>query len=527
MVVVTLTKDWSPELGLDLQGGVSAVLQPTNEVPDQALDDAMEIIRYRVDALGVAEPEIVRQGNAIVVNLPGVTDRERALEVIGRTAELRFRPVLDQQQYITAAQLEAVPSTTTTVPGATTTTAVVDPAAATTTTVGEGAETTTTEGALAPAGLAEGEFAAALPTQDATTTTHRRRRDPTTVSTTTTVPAVGEPTDAQALDGCALLGGITPPDQDLPEATVVLPGKDDAAAEDEGGEPETCYQLGPVPTDGEHSLTGRIVSDPEAQINQRRVGCLPRDQGRRPALFNQIASQCYNRGAIVPDRSARHRARRRGAVGSVDQRADVLRRRPADLRQLHARARPRTSRWCSDSARSLSSSRPRPSRRCRPPSARTRSAPVCSPASSASPSSPSTCCCTTAPSAWSCCWASPSGRPSTSRSSRGSAHTQGLALVPGRGHRHRRVGRRHRRLLRRLLRAAQGRDPVGQDDPIVGRPRVPSGLPHDPRRRHLELHRRRPALHAHRRSRPRLRLLPRPLDDPRRGRRRTSSPGRS
>ena len=51
----------------------------------------------------------------------------------------------------------------------------------------------------------------------------------------------------------------------------------------------------------------------------------------------------------------------------------------------------------------------------------------------------------------------------------------GAGALARRRHRHHRVGRRHRRLLRRVLRAAQGRDPVGQDDPLVGRPRASSG----------------------------------------------------
>src|SRR6188508_1360595 len=91
MVATVLIKSWSPALGLDLQGGASVVFQSTGDATDQQLSDAQEIIRSRVDALGVAEPEIVRQGDSIVVNLPGIDDRERALAVIGRTAELRFR----------------------------------------------------------------------------------------------------------------------------------------------------------------------------------------------------------------------------------------------------------------------------------------------------------------------------------------------------------------------------------------------------------------------------------------------------
>jgi preprotein translocase subunit SecD len=84
----------SPQLGLDLQGGASVVLQPKNKVTSGVLDQAISIIRSRVDALGVAEPDISRQGSSIIVQLPGVKNRDRALEIVGQTAQLYFRPVL-------------------------------------------------------------------------------------------------------------------------------------------------------------------------------------------------------------------------------------------------------------------------------------------------------------------------------------------------------------------------------------------------------------------------------------------------
>src|SRR3954453_3625819 len=86
---------YAPKLGLDLQGGASVTLLPEGKVSTDALGQAVQIIRQRVDALGVAEPEITRQGDAIVVNLPGVKDQDRALQLVGQTAELRFRPVLE------------------------------------------------------------------------------------------------------------------------------------------------------------------------------------------------------------------------------------------------------------------------------------------------------------------------------------------------------------------------------------------------------------------------------------------------
>lgn len=93
--------DTTPKLGLDLQGGLSVVLAPTGASQaegelDDRLDKAVDIVRDRVDALGVAEPEIGRQGDTIVVDLPGVDEQERARDLIGRTAELQFRPVINQ-----------------------------------------------------------------------------------------------------------------------------------------------------------------------------------------------------------------------------------------------------------------------------------------------------------------------------------------------------------------------------------------------------------------------------------------------
>ena len=69
-------------------------MSPVGKYKPDALDVAVDIIRSRVDSLGVAEPEISRQGNDIVVDLPGVKDRAKAERLVGQTAELRFRPVI-------------------------------------------------------------------------------------------------------------------------------------------------------------------------------------------------------------------------------------------------------------------------------------------------------------------------------------------------------------------------------------------------------------------------------------------------
>ena len=99
--VYTLASGNEPLLGLDLQGGASVVLEPEpnedgSEISNEVLDQAVDIIRNRVDGLGVREPEISRQGSTILVQIPGVEDQQRAIELVGQTAELRFRPLLQE-----------------------------------------------------------------------------------------------------------------------------------------------------------------------------------------------------------------------------------------------------------------------------------------------------------------------------------------------------------------------------------------------------------------------------------------------
>ncbi|HEX3088262.1 MAG TPA: hypothetical protein VHQ23_06370, partial [Ilumatobacteraceae bacterium] len=91
---LTLAFGEAPSLGLDLQGGISITQQPVGDFNTASLDLAVERIRERVDSLGVAEPEILRQGNAIVVNLPGVKNQEKAEELVKVTGQVYLRPVL-------------------------------------------------------------------------------------------------------------------------------------------------------------------------------------------------------------------------------------------------------------------------------------------------------------------------------------------------------------------------------------------------------------------------------------------------
>jgi preprotein translocase subunit SecD len=94
--------DTSINLGLDLRGGTQIILKATQAedqedpeaLPADAIDKAMLIIMDRVDRLGISEPLITRDyADNIVIQLPGVDDPDRAIDVIGQTAQLEFRVV--------------------------------------------------------------------------------------------------------------------------------------------------------------------------------------------------------------------------------------------------------------------------------------------------------------------------------------------------------------------------------------------------------------------------------------------------
>lgn len=98
-------------LGLDLKGGMHLVLEvdmtkiPKGTKESEAMERAIEILRNRVDQFGVTEPVIQKQGNnLILVQLPGVKEPQRAIELIGKTALLEFRLVDDTNKLADALQ---------------------------------------------------------------------------------------------------------------------------------------------------------------------------------------------------------------------------------------------------------------------------------------------------------------------------------------------------------------------------------------------------------------------------------------
>jgi preprotein translocase subunit SecD len=230
----------TPLLGLDLQGGFSVVLQAPDGTDDDLLDKAVEIMRRRIEALGnVQEPEIAKIGaTQIEVQLPGVTDRERALTAVGTTGQLEFRQVLDvspiaglspvftnfreligQGDGETGVIDFSDDNTTTTVAS------IFDDPNATTTTVAGGDTTTTTAAA-----------------------------ETTTTTTTTTAATPVDPTE-----GVVLPDGLTWCDEDdspgcIDPETGLTPepvaDKDAFLATDFATGGGIVYHLGPVEVDG-------------------------------------------------------------------------------------------------------------------------------------------------------------------------------------------------------------------------------------------------------------------------------------
>jgi preprotein translocase subunit SecD len=314
LLALTIALGKSPKLGLDLQGGVSVNLQPvedgevTSDVSEERLDQAIAIIRKRVDALGVAEPEVSRQGSTITVQLPGATNQKDVLDVVGKTAELQFRPVLaglgsvptdaereeaqgsveelraelglpegvtandvfaDEQ----AKQAAAAGATTTTVPGQ----APADPTATT---------APPTETTVATEGNGGGRSRPAVRQGGTTTTT-------APAETTTTVPAAPTttptPLNQWGVDVTSeTFQNLFQAESTLQTEVTDNPGRDDTVVlVDADG---NAYRLGPT------ELTGRAVEDATAGLSQNGqwvVNPVFRSGEDGIDAFNALAAKCF------------------------------------------------------------------------------------------------------------------------------------------------------------------------------------------------------------------------------------------
>ena len=284
-VVVPTATDRHPTLGLDLQGGFSVVLQAREvdgRMPSEdSVEKAKDIIRQRVDGLGVAEPEITRQGRTVVVQLPGVTDREQAESVVGCTARLEFRPVLMSQVHPDALG-DLQPPEPIEEPDADGEPVDDDPAG------GPAGEDETGAGALG-AGTGEG----AAPAQFAPTTTIPAPEPvpetvPETVPTETvpteTVPDPQETDPAPIVDdadestsSCGSGADGRGPIDPQPDGSASFPSEDRAF----------MYDLGPVGFTGDALTT----ADPVLVNGQWTVSVEVRDDSR--SIANEAFNACY------------------------------------------------------------------------------------------------------------------------------------------------------------------------------------------------------------------------------------------
>jgi preprotein translocase subunit SecD len=249
---------YSPALGLDLQGGISVTQQPVGDYDPASLDLAVERIRARVDSLGVAEPEILRQDDTIVVNLPGVKNQAEAESLVQVTGQVYLRPVLG---CVTAPDPTTTTTTTTTPDGVTTTTG------ATTTT--DGATTTT-----APGGPSRAPSGANTTTTDASTTSTGAPTTSDGATTTTVDPSAPTTTERVVSD---------------PTIQQLLPTRDG----------QQCL-VGPAGGTGEVFKNDASASIEAGQGWGVSVGL--RSGGVGVDTWNALALRCYNGDTTCPTR---------------------------------------------------------------------------------------------------------------------------------------------------------------------------------------------------------------------------------
>jgi preprotein translocase subunit SecD len=155
---------WSPKLALDLAGGTQIILTPIVEpgqgkVTDSTINDAISIMRQRVDSTGVSEAQVSSLGGRnIVVELPGDPQEQQAtIDLVKRSAQMRFRPVLVEQPVGLPAPAPAPQPTATGTPTAGQPTQGASPTATSTPTAP--APTATTNGRAVPKALATAQAA--------------------------------------------------------------------------------------------------------------------------------------------------------------------------------------------------------------------------------------------------------------------------------------------------------------------------------------------------------------------------------
>jgi preprotein translocase subunit SecD len=251
IVVVTLAfniaTENTPILGLDLQGGVSVILAPTEPATADELLVIRDQIRSELERQGIAEPDVRTQGDTIVVDLPGVRDQQEALSAVDVSGVVELRPVLNP------ASCQPVPA------------GEVAPTAP----VGPTLDAPTTDTTVEPQGL-------------------RRPATPETTIPETTVPADTAPGDTVPADTVpADTGAVPAPTQTLTPGADLLPTRDG-----------TVECVGPAQGTGE--VFERGSAEPTLDPSQGWGVSVDLRGGEGQDTWNNLASQCFSGAPTCP-----------------------------------------------------------------------------------------------------------------------------------------------------------------------------------------------------------------------------------
>lgn len=270
-LITMLATGTEPALGLDLQGGISVTQRPKpgTEWSQASLDLAVEKIRERVDSLGVAEPEILRQGDTIVVNLPGVKNQQQAEDLVQVTGQVWLRPVLSACQVLPDPEDLVAPTDSSTPTSDSTESTTPTESTAPSTTSGSGG-----------------------PSRGTPTTTTPDTSEPTdTTSPGSTTPATSEPTDSSV------------PDDTVPEGVYdewglpIVGNPDSTEYRRLIGDPAQVCVVGPQQGTGEvfdDNAGAQIINGGWAVVVSLKGGAKGED------VWNALVAQCYDRMSTCP-----------------------------------------------------------------------------------------------------------------------------------------------------------------------------------------------------------------------------------
>jgi preprotein translocase subunit SecD len=265
IVLITLgyniATDNTPILGLDLQGGVSVILAPTEDATAEELTVIRDLIRAELERQGIAEPDVRVQGDTIVVDLPGVRDQQEALDAVDVSGVVELRPVLDPGS---CQPVDAAP---------------VGPV------VGS---STDGSGSVPPATVAPAEPQGIRRPQTPPPTSAPADTLPSDTVPTDSLPIDSVPTDSLPTDSLPTDTVVAPlPTQTVDPSAEILPTRDGIAE---------C--VGPAQGTGE--VFERGSAEPTLDPSQGWGVAVDLRGGEGRDTWNNLASQCFSRVPTCP-----------------------------------------------------------------------------------------------------------------------------------------------------------------------------------------------------------------------------------